>query len=422
MAYIVTMTNAMNVLDHAAQGDGSTDDAPALQHALDQRGRVIIPAGTYKLGRGLRIHSGTRLELHPFAELILADGVGQTIDDHLLTNANHDTGNEDITITGGIFNGNNRGNPRALKPDGSNELIVPGSYTGVLLNFKNVRRFSLQHALLRDSETYHFRATQLYDFLVEHIRFHSTRPRHNNDGIHLGGHCERGIIRHLRGLGPHAPSDDMVALNADDALERIECQGKTRGPIRDLVIHDLQADQCHSFVRILSTDAVIENIDISNLRGGCTACVVNMDGARGCRVQVFDENDPKYAQGVGNCRNIRIRDVVAYKAASNRSPLFNFAQITTGLVVERFTRDLFKDAGPDAPTLSAGLLPQHRLHFESLTLHQIQAMREVSTAEISDVPSPSTIGRADATVDLTLDHTLVLPHAGIERVTLDSLV
>jgi len=51
---------AINVRDHGATGDGKTDDAAPIQAAIDtaQRaggGVVLLPAGTYALGRGLTI-------------------------------------------------------------------------------------------------------------------------------------------------------------------------------------------------------------------------------------------------------------------------------------------------------------------------------------------------------------------------------
>ena len=398
------------VSDLQPLADGSADAAPGLQRALDAGGTVRVPPGHYRVGRTLRVGSHTRLLLHPQATLRLADGVGRTADDFLLTNADHDTGNEHIEVRGGTFDGNNRGNPRTL-----NALIDPGSYTGVMLNFRNVRHLVFADALLRDPETYHFRATQLSRFLIEHVRFHSTNPRPNNDGIHLGGNCSDGIIRYLRGLGPAAPSDDLVALNADDALDRIECQGKTRGPIRNLNIHHLEADQCHSFVRILSTDSLIEHIDISHLRGGCTESVINMDGARGCRVQVFDAADPQYARGVGDCRDIRISDIRAFKATPRgRSPLIRVQQRVTRFTVAGFERDTSHDGASNAPTLDARFLDGYRLHLQGSPNPQAEALSINSTASVT-----TTLDGLAAT--LRYDDTLTLPAGGFDRLTINSL-
>lgn len=54
--------------DHGAAGDGLTDDAPAIQAALDATdGWVYVPAGTYNVGSMLRTPARRRLTLAPGA-------------------------------------------------------------------------------------------------------------------------------------------------------------------------------------------------------------------------------------------------------------------------------------------------------------------------------------------------------------------
>jgi hypothetical protein len=48
-----------NVKDFGAVGNGTTDDSAAIQLALDQAGRVYLPAGTYRIDTSLRIKSST---------------------------------------------------------------------------------------------------------------------------------------------------------------------------------------------------------------------------------------------------------------------------------------------------------------------------------------------------------------------------
>ena len=88
------------------------------------------------------------------------------------------------------------------------------------------------------------------------------------------------------GVGP----DSFLLANAspdrgdaDDALARVECQGKRCGPIRDVVVHDLAADECHSFVRLLGVDSPIERIAVDRVRGGRTESALNTVGARARR-------------------------------------------------------------------------------------------------------------------------------------------
>ena len=85
---------------------------------------------------------------------------------------------------------------------------------------------------MRSSESFFVRLGEVCDFHVEEIRLSADRIRPNQDGIHVGGFSERGIIRSIRATGAGVPNDDMVALNADDDVERQLNLGMRRGPIR----------------------------------------------------------------------------------------------------------------------------------------------------------------------------------------------
>ena len=225
------------------RGDGTADDSHAIQQALDDGGTVVVPAGKYVIGKTLLVGSGTRLLAHPQALIELANGAGKIWSDFLLANRNPEGGDADIEIAGGIWSGNNINNPRGQK------LVDPGKYGGVMINFRNVARPPPQRLhVLRCPVLRICSLTRVSRFVIEKIRFHAQHPCNNNDGVHLAGYCNDGIIRHLRGLGRSAPNDDMVAMNADDALDRVEVYGGECGPIRDIHVYDIAADQCHNFV------------------------------------------------------------------------------------------------------------------------------------------------------------------------------
>jgi len=110
-----------NVKDYGATGDGATDDAPAIQAALDAAdaasgGTVYAPDGEYLLGSGLIIYDNTHLELAPNAKLIRdfvgSKPTGATIYNELAVLPSGDTPswpgtvNSNIQITGGQFSAN----------------------------------------------------------------------------------------------------------------------------------------------------------------------------------------------------------------------------------------------------------------------------------------------------------------------------
>ena len=339
----MSQTHGISVRDFGATGDGTTDDAPALQHALDAgASRVVVPAGNYPLGRGLKIGSDTHFLAHPSAVFRMADGVGQGPGDFLLTNKNYEGGNQNIRIEGGVWDGNNLGNPRG--PD------APDSYSGVMISFTHVDGLTMRDMRLLDAESYFVRFGKVVNFLVEDIDFEINTLRPNQDGIHVSGFCHDGIIRRLRGLGLRTPNDDMAAILADDALHRAQNLGAFNGPISRIRVEHLRASSCHSFVRLLSVDHPISDIEISDVEGGCVCCAINMDACRDCRVKLFDDADRP--EGVGSITNIRASDFRVHKVAdSSVQPLIDFRTRVDNFQLERFTRDLARDAGPSSPTL-----------------------------------------------------------------------
>ncbi|MBI1297928.1 endopolygalacturonase [bacterium] len=360
-------THGLNVADYGATGNGEADDSAAIQATLNAgSGLVVIPYGVYKIGRTLRLSSYTRLIVHPQARLFLAPGAGVDNHTHLLSNQHHSDGDVDIHVEGGIWDGNNPANLRG--PD------RPDSYTGVLMNFTNVRGLTLRSLTVRDPESYFIRLGQVSGFEVGHIRFEAPHLRPNQDGVHLGGHCEDGYIHDLSGFGLGTPNDDVVALNADDANYRAQNLGKLCGPIRRITVRNIRADDCHTFVRILSVNSPIEDIWVEDVRGGCRVAAVNMDACRECRVPLFDPNDPAVADGVGQVARVTLRNFNVYKSvAGNSKPLLDLRTRIRDLRIENFRRDR-RDAALAVPTLRLAEFHPCTVHLEGLDLARAEPL------------------------------------------------
>lgn len=344
------MSISISVRDCGARGDGTSDESCAFEKALRMgQWPVTIPAGFYRLRRPIRLPSGAHIIAHPEAFIMLDDHAGIDTGTYLLTNADHKNGNEDIRVEGGLWDGNNTANPRG--PD------MPGSYTGVLVHFRNTRKLSLRSMTLRNSETYNILLTEVRNFSVEDITFQSTVIRHNQDGVHVGGGCEDGLICNIKAHGRMTPNDDVVPLVADDALHRAQNLGTVCGPIRRIRIHTVSAEDCHSFIRLASVRSPIEDVEISGVRGGCEACAVNADALRYCRVPVFDPANPPFPDGAGLLKNIRMSDFEVWKtlglgaASIQASPLLLLETRLQQFSIKRFKRVWSRDAGPAVPTI-----------------------------------------------------------------------
>ncbi len=328
--------------DYGTSGDGISDDFPAFQRALDDArgGMLRVPPGTYRIGGTLRLHSGTHLACEQGATIRWADGAGKSPDDYLLA-AGGAAGASAITVSGGVWDGNNPANRRP-------EDLFAESHTGAVMHFENVQDLVLRGLRVHDAESYNIRLCGTRDFVIEDIVFSSCHIRPNNDGVHLGGGCEDGIIRRISSADRGVTGDDMVALNADDALSRTEVRGMACGPIRNIRIEDLRADGCHCFVRLLSIWSEIENVEACGIRGSCEFSAVNCDAARACRVPIFDAATPPFPDGVGMLRDILIRDVSVAKSAPNDTPLLRLETRMRNFRVAGFRREAGHAASPAA--------------------------------------------------------------------------
>ena len=303
------MLKTANVRDFGAIGDGVADDAPAFQAALDSgRPVVVVPVGSYLIGSPLFIGSDTKIMAHPRALIRLGDHTCTKRGDFLLTNRDwKDGGNRNITICGGIWDGNNRTNH---KPQ--DVLYKDDAPSGAIMNFIRVENLTLSGLTLSDAGGYFTRFCRVNGFLIENITFRAFHIMPNNDGLHFCGFCENGLIRNLAAETPGSTSDDMVAFNADDIVTRCEALDMECGYIRNIVVDGLYADSCQSFVRLLSIDSEISNITVSNIRGGFYGMVVNMDAARYCMTPIVDPASPEYTRGVGCISNVTINHADVY--------------------------------------------------------------------------------------------------------------
>ncbi len=325
---------------------GNGDASPGLQAALDSGAPLIhVPYGIYMINKGLRISSNTFLRIHPEARMVMGDGAGRQVTDFLISNRNPDAGDANIAISGGVWDGNNRNNPRGKEGD-------PDAYTGTMINMKNVTGLELSDMRLQDSTAYFTRLTRVRSFRIENIRFRITHQTFNQDGIHCAGYCEDGEIHDIFAHGANTTGDDLVALNADDALLRSELRGAEAGHIKNIRISNLRAEDCHAFVRMASVWAEISDIDIRGVWGGCRNMALNADALRYCRVPLFDAGDPRYAHGVGLLRNIRIAQACVHKTGAGNRALFCLETRMDNFRLIDIRRDMARDTLPEAPFIA----------------------------------------------------------------------
>ena len=260
--------------DPALVGDGVADDTAAIQSLLDSGARVVLlppPASEYLVSRTLRIGTGQELRLGRETRIRLAPGSNCP----LLANEDWDGGNSNITVSGGIWDGDNMrqwpnpwciqhvGAPYATLKELPSDMARPGAdYHGFLMDFRRVDSFAMKGVTLRNPTTFGFCGSRLSNFSIDDVAFdyETFNPvRACLDGIHLDGGCHHGSITNLRG----SCWDDTVALNADD-----EAHSASNGePIHNILIDGIVAYGSHSAVRLLSAGADVRDIVIRNVCG-----------------------------------------------------------------------------------------------------------------------------------------------------------
>jgi hypothetical protein len=102
-----------NVRDFGAKGDGTTDDSAAIQAALDLKGQVYIPTGTYLINTTLRIKDNTKLYGDGIEATILKEGGAGTTLSTMFTSIlinqayfdNDSAGNDSMHVENIAFHG-----------------------------------------------------------------------------------------------------------------------------------------------------------------------------------------------------------------------------------------------------------------------------------------------------------------------------
>jgi len=296
----------VSVFDFGAFGDGIHDDRSAIQSALDSGAEnILIPQGIYNVSDTLKIRSNTTVTADRNAKIVMKSETRRKRGDFLLSNSDVVNGNINIRITGGIWDGNNTA-PENAKPD----LMDKGGYSGTVLNFVNVNGLTLENMTVANSVTYYVRIGRVHDFKIDGIDFISDSFGANQDGIHVSGDVKHGTIRNIRALSLGQTNDDMIALNADDSVERVENLDLIRDAIEDIEIENIFTESCHTIIRMLSVTAPIRNIRFKNIYGGFRCYAVNADAARYCRTPLFMDAD--HSCGVGAIENVTFEDFTCF--------------------------------------------------------------------------------------------------------------
>lgn len=336
----------INVKALGAAGDGIADDTCFFEKALKEYSKIIIPSGVYKITKTLKVQSNTFIEASPAARVFLDGETPKKRGDFLLANSDELSGNENITLSGGVWDGNNTG-----KCNVKADLFDKNGFSGTVINFCNVKNLEISNVVVANSSAYNIRLSKVDGFICSNISFLSDEARLNQDGIHLGGFVTNGKIKDVFALSCGQTNDDLIALNADDSVERVENLDIFRGEISNIEIENIFAQDCHTLIRMLSVTAPIRNIKIKNAVGGCRVNAINMDCARGCRVPLFE--DEEFPNGAGVIENVEIDGLKVWltEQAWDATALIKAQSNMNAFKIKNFKRELSLDKKPEYNTI-----------------------------------------------------------------------
>lgn len=284
-----------------------TDNTAAIQSVLDKAKNSPVTVywdGKYSV-TGLKIYSNTTIIANAGCGAILRNHSDKSI----FINASQSFGSEkdsNIVISGGIWNGNyyNPEIPKAAQSKGNRVNGLVGCF-----RFYGVDNLIVRDAILYKPATYALAAANVTHVLYENIIVDvGPNPLINNDGLHIDGNSQYGVIRHCI-LNTH---DDGIGLNADDLYlhwynsndgnpEKSFYTEACAGPISDILIDDITFNSSLFGIRILSGKSRVDRITIRNIKGYTKGYAVVIDN--------YQHNPPLVTwAGPGNIGTVNIED------------------------------------------------------------------------------------------------------------------
>jgi hypothetical protein len=326
-----------------------TDNTAAIQSVLDRAKEfpiIVYWDGKYSI-TGLKIYSNTTIIANAGCGAILRNHSDKSI----FINASQSFGSakdSNIVISGGIWNGNyyNPEIPRGAQSKGSrvNGLVA-------CFRFYGVDNLIVRDAILYKPATYALAAANVTHVLYENIIVDvGPNPLINNDGLHIDGNSQYGVIRHCI-INTH---DDGIGLNADDLYlnwydnkegspEKAFYSEACAGPISDILIDDITFNSSLFGIRILSGKSRVDRITIRNIKGYTKGYAMVVDNY---------QHDPPLVTwaGPGNIGTLNIEDfdVSIYPGPENmpNESCINVSTNVEQLILRNIKRKHFSAAEP----------------------------------------------------------------------------
>ena len=275
--------NIYNIEDYGAKGDGKTDNAKAIQKAIDAcnkagGGTVIIPAGkTFMCGpihlasnMDLHLEPNSRLLANPNEDIYKESAFGPNEGEGMMWISGKDLINLSISGMGKIdgngvaFMGKELDDSFELKP------ITDFDPRPHVLTLINVNKLNIKDVTFKNAAYWTVHLVGCYDVVIDGVRILNNLKIRNGDGIDLD-HCRKVMISNCF----IESGDDCICLkNRREYQEYGSCD-------------DIVVTNCIMTSRSCAVKIGSENVDkINNVL--FTNCIIR-DSNRGIGIQNRDE-------------------------------------------------------------------------------------------------------------------------------------
>ena len=306
-------------------GNWTKDDSFAMNQALNFASTVkLVGNRTMIIKKPIILKTGNTIEADKNFEIKLGDGANCTLLKNEHIDIPHDAlnpivypqgfkRNKNITIRGGIWNGNGLKQNRADNAAVGDQPDVIGTqrfsdgdtlnFIGFMMKFADIDYFLMEDLILKNGRTYMVAAGGLMNYTFRNINLIRSYHIENGDGIHLHGACYNGVFENISGQS----GDDLVAVTTTEASRLSIRLGDVIGlKIRNIYNYGEVAGSSYTnpleitngvpplnerttrCVRLTYTDHVIDDVTVENVRGnnGKFLCEVlmaylHMDGFTG---------------------------------------------------------------------------------------------------------------------------------------------
>ncbi|MDR2974501.1 MAG: right-handed parallel beta-helix repeat-containing protein [Propionibacteriaceae bacterium] len=334
------MTTQFNIRDFGAVGDGVTNDAAAIQGAIDAAhanggGMVVVPAGATFLAGSIVLKSNVELHVERGATLKASGSWADITERHNVTALSSGTVHEDWAQSGiflAAYDAENIAISGAGTIDGNGQAYIDENLGPIYrmpinrpfaLFFMGCRSVSLTQSLYFDSALWTVRLTGCEDVLIHGIRIQGDMLLPNADGIDLD-HCRN--VR-ISDCDIHTPDDAISLKTCDEFAQYGPCENITvtncvleskssavvvgvdaTAPIRNVVVDNCVIINSHRGLSVnLGQDSLYENILFSNI---VVETRLYDDSWWGRGEPIYVSAFP-WQEEIGRVRNVRFVNILA---------------------------------------------------------------------------------------------------------------